>query len=168
MPFPESGDATLRDVVSLPDECFAPIVFLTGSVDPQGESPGKFFAVAHLAQIRRRERCGSEQKVRVIVDEARNDASALQIDDTRASIGQLPDRTCIDSADSRSGNAYCARDACARNAGPDAAVDVRRIQSWRRRRQQQIGSEHSRSACADELPSVGTRTGAATSWPTGC
>ncbi len=45
VPFPQSGDATLVDVVSLPDDCFAPIVLLTGSVDPQGESPGKFFAV---------------------------------------------------------------------------------------------------------------------------
>ncbi len=45
VPFPRSGDASLLDVVSIPDECFAPIVLLTGSVDPQGESPGKFFAV---------------------------------------------------------------------------------------------------------------------------
>ncbi len=45
VPFPQSGDATLVDVVSLPGDCFAPIVFLTGSVDPQGQSPGKFFAV---------------------------------------------------------------------------------------------------------------------------
>src|SRR5262245_16529281 len=45
VPFPQSGNATLVDVVSLPAECFAPIVLLTGSVDPQGVSPGKFFAV---------------------------------------------------------------------------------------------------------------------------
>lgn len=45
IPFPESGDARLVDTVSLPEECFAPIVLLTGSIDPQGESPGKFFAV---------------------------------------------------------------------------------------------------------------------------
>jgi hypothetical protein len=46
VPFPESGDATLVDTVSLPEECFAPIILLTGSIDPQGESPGKFFAVS--------------------------------------------------------------------------------------------------------------------------
>ena len=45
VPFPQSGDAKLIDVVSLADNCFAPIVLLTGSLDPQGESPGKFFAV---------------------------------------------------------------------------------------------------------------------------
>jgi hypothetical protein len=44
--FPESGDARLVDAVSLPEDCFAPIVLLTGSLDPQGESPGKFFAVS--------------------------------------------------------------------------------------------------------------------------
>jgi hypothetical protein len=48
VPFPQSGDAKLFDTVSLPDECFAPIVLLTGSIDPQGESPGKFFAVSAL------------------------------------------------------------------------------------------------------------------------
>ncbi len=46
VPFPTSGDATLVDVVSLPGDCFAPIVLLTGSRDPQGESPGKFFGVS--------------------------------------------------------------------------------------------------------------------------
>jgi hypothetical protein len=46
VPFPQSGNATLVEVVSIPDECFAPIVLLTGSLDPQGESPGKFFAVS--------------------------------------------------------------------------------------------------------------------------
>jgi hypothetical protein len=46
VPFPEDGDARLSDTVSLPTECFAPIVLLTGSIDPQGESPGKFFAVS--------------------------------------------------------------------------------------------------------------------------
>lgn len=44
--FPPSGDATLIDALSIPRECFAPIVLLTGSIDPQGESPGKFFAVS--------------------------------------------------------------------------------------------------------------------------
>jgi hypothetical protein len=46
VPFPPGGDARFADTVSLPEECFAPIVLLTGSVDPQGESPGKFFAVS--------------------------------------------------------------------------------------------------------------------------
>jgi len=46
VPFAESGNARLVDTVSLPEECFAPIVLLTGSIDPQGESPGKFFAVS--------------------------------------------------------------------------------------------------------------------------
>ncbi|MEW6269165.1 MAG: hypothetical protein AB1689_07695 [Thermodesulfobacteriota bacterium] len=46
VPFPEDGDARLADTVSLPQDCFAPIVLLTGSIDPQGESPGKFFAVS--------------------------------------------------------------------------------------------------------------------------
>jgi hypothetical protein len=46
VPFSPKGNARLFDTVSLPDECFAPIVLLTGSVDPQGESPGKFFAVS--------------------------------------------------------------------------------------------------------------------------
>jgi hypothetical protein len=45
VPFPPSGDGSLREAVSLPDACFAPIVLLTGSVDPEGQSPGKFFAV---------------------------------------------------------------------------------------------------------------------------
>jgi hypothetical protein len=46
VPFPQSGDAVLVDIVSLPDDCFAPIMLLTGSIDPQGEQPGKFFAVS--------------------------------------------------------------------------------------------------------------------------
>ncbi len=46
VPFPPSGNATLIEVVTLPGDCFAPIVLLTGSVDPQGASPGKFFAVS--------------------------------------------------------------------------------------------------------------------------
>ena len=48
VPLPQSGDARLVDTVSLPDDCFAPIVLLTGSIDPQGESPGKFFGVSAL------------------------------------------------------------------------------------------------------------------------
>jgi hypothetical protein len=46
VPFPPTGDAEFADHVSLPEQCFAPIALLTGSVDPQGESPGKFFAVS--------------------------------------------------------------------------------------------------------------------------
>jgi hypothetical protein len=46
VPFPEDGDARLTDTVSLPEDCFAPVVLLTGSIDPQGVSPGKFFAVS--------------------------------------------------------------------------------------------------------------------------
>jgi hypothetical protein len=46
VPFPESGDARLVDTVALPEDCFAPVVLLTGSIDPQGEQPGKFFAVS--------------------------------------------------------------------------------------------------------------------------
>jgi hypothetical protein len=45
VPFPLSGDGALREAVSLPETCFAPIVLLTGSIDPEGQSPGKFFAV---------------------------------------------------------------------------------------------------------------------------
>ncbi|HEU4431299.1 MAG TPA: hypothetical protein VFT98_21245 [Myxococcota bacterium] len=48
VPFPESGDATLREAVLLPDACFAPIVLLTGSRDPAGNSPGNWFAVSSL------------------------------------------------------------------------------------------------------------------------
>jgi hypothetical protein len=44
-PLSRQGDGTVIDVVSLPGTCFAPIVFLTGSRDPEGQSPGKFFAV---------------------------------------------------------------------------------------------------------------------------
>jgi hypothetical protein len=44
-PLSRQGNGTLIDVVSLPGACFAPIVLLTGSRDPEGQSPGKFFAV---------------------------------------------------------------------------------------------------------------------------
>jgi hypothetical protein len=44
-PLSRQGDGTLIDVVPLPGTCFAPIVLLTGSRDPEGQSPGKFFAV---------------------------------------------------------------------------------------------------------------------------
>ena len=46
VPFPRDGDATLIDVVSVPDDCFAPIVLLTGSRDPDGNQPGNWFAVS--------------------------------------------------------------------------------------------------------------------------
>lgn len=46
VPFPEDGDATLVDVVPLPGDCFAPIVLLTGSRDPDGNQPGNWFAVS--------------------------------------------------------------------------------------------------------------------------
>lgn len=45
-PFSPQGDAKLVDVVSLPESCFAPIVLLTGSRDPEGNTPGKWFAVS--------------------------------------------------------------------------------------------------------------------------
>lgn len=48
VPFAPSGDAKLVDVISIESTCFAPIILLTGSVDPQGESPGKFFALTGL------------------------------------------------------------------------------------------------------------------------
>lgn len=44
--FPQSGDATLIDVVSIAGDCFAPIVLLTGSRDPDGNTPGNWFAVS--------------------------------------------------------------------------------------------------------------------------
>jgi hypothetical protein len=46
VPFAQDGDATLIDVVSIPAECFAPIVLLTGSRDPDGNQPGNWFAVS--------------------------------------------------------------------------------------------------------------------------
>jgi hypothetical protein len=46
VPFAEDGDATLIDVIPLPAECFAPIVLLTGSRDPDGNAPGNWFAVS--------------------------------------------------------------------------------------------------------------------------
>jgi len=48
VPFPQSGDATLREEVTLPEACFAPIVLLTGSRDPAGNQPGNWFAVSSL------------------------------------------------------------------------------------------------------------------------
>ncbi|HVH07276.1 MAG TPA: hypothetical protein VNE71_14890 [Myxococcota bacterium] len=47
-PLDPEGDGTLVDVVKLPDACFAPIVLITGSVDPAGNRPGNWFAVSAL------------------------------------------------------------------------------------------------------------------------
>jgi hypothetical protein len=47
-PLDREGDGTLVDVVKLPDACFAPIVLITGSVDPAGNRPGNWFAVSAL------------------------------------------------------------------------------------------------------------------------
>ncbi len=44
-PLSREGNGTVIDVVPLPGTCFAPVVFLTGSRDPEGQSPGKWFAV---------------------------------------------------------------------------------------------------------------------------
>ena len=44
--FPPDGDATLIDSVELSADCFAPIVLLTGSRAPDGNSPGNWFAVS--------------------------------------------------------------------------------------------------------------------------
>jgi hypothetical protein len=46
IPFPQSGTATLVEVIPVPPDCYAPIVLLTGSADPEGQRPGKFFAVS--------------------------------------------------------------------------------------------------------------------------
>lgn len=46
IPFRQDGDALLVDVVSVPEDCFAPIVLLTGSRDPDGNQPGNWFAVS--------------------------------------------------------------------------------------------------------------------------
>jgi len=46
--FPPSGDATLREIIPRPRDCFAPIVLLTGSRDPDGNQPGNWFAVSSL------------------------------------------------------------------------------------------------------------------------
>jgi hypothetical protein len=47
-PLDREGDGTLVDVVTLPEQCFAPIVLITGSVDPAGNRPGNWFAVSAL------------------------------------------------------------------------------------------------------------------------
>jgi len=46
VPMSRAGDATLIDKVAIPGPCFAPVVLLTGSVDPDGEMPGKWFGVS--------------------------------------------------------------------------------------------------------------------------
>jgi hypothetical protein len=45
-PLSQAGNGTLIDVVELPEACFAPIVLITGSVDPDGNRPGNWFAVS--------------------------------------------------------------------------------------------------------------------------
>jgi hypothetical protein len=45
-PLSQAGDGLLIDVVQLPAACFAPIVLITGSVDPAGNRPGNWFAVS--------------------------------------------------------------------------------------------------------------------------
>jgi hypothetical protein len=45
-PLSQAGNGTLIDVVELPATCFAPIVLITGSVDPAGNRPGNWFAVS--------------------------------------------------------------------------------------------------------------------------
>jgi hypothetical protein len=45
-PLSPAGDGSLIAVISLPDACFAPIVLITGSVDPEGNRPGNWFAVS--------------------------------------------------------------------------------------------------------------------------
>jgi hypothetical protein len=47
-PLDREGDGTLVDIVKLPATCFAPIVLVTGSVDPAGNRPGNWFAVSGL------------------------------------------------------------------------------------------------------------------------
>jgi hypothetical protein len=43
-----SGNGRLVDTVARPAVCFAPIVLLTGSRDPAGNSPGNWFAASSL------------------------------------------------------------------------------------------------------------------------
>jgi hypothetical protein len=45
-PLSPEGNGTLFDVVELDEACFAPIVLITGSVDPAGNRPGNWFAVS--------------------------------------------------------------------------------------------------------------------------
>jgi hypothetical protein len=45
-PLSQAGNGTLIDVVELPAVCFAPIVLITGSIDPDGNRPGNWFAVS--------------------------------------------------------------------------------------------------------------------------
>lgn len=45
-PLSPAGNGTLLDVIALPAACFAPIVLVTGSVDPAGNRPGNWFAVS--------------------------------------------------------------------------------------------------------------------------
>ena len=45
-PFEPDGDAVLVAKLAIPDPCFAPIVLVTGSMDPAGNRPGNWFAVS--------------------------------------------------------------------------------------------------------------------------
>jgi hypothetical protein len=45
-PFEPDGDAVLIAKLAISDPCFAPIVLVTGSVDPAGNRPGNWFAVS--------------------------------------------------------------------------------------------------------------------------
>jgi hypothetical protein len=45
-PFERDGDAVLVAKLTIPNPCFAPIVLVTGSVDPAGNRPGNWFAVS--------------------------------------------------------------------------------------------------------------------------
>lgn len=45
-PLSPAGNGALFDVVELTRACFAPIVLITGSVDPDGNRPGNWFAVS--------------------------------------------------------------------------------------------------------------------------
>ena len=47
-PFESDGDAVLIAKVKIPDLCFAPIVLVTGSMDPAGNRPGNWFAVSGI------------------------------------------------------------------------------------------------------------------------
>jgi hypothetical protein len=48
VPFAPNGDAAFVTEIALSEPCFAPLVLLTGSVDPAGNRPGNWFAVSGL------------------------------------------------------------------------------------------------------------------------
>jgi len=45
-PLSPAGNGKLEAVIELPADCFAPIVLIGGSTDPDGNRPGKWFAVS--------------------------------------------------------------------------------------------------------------------------